>query len=105
MMKLGLKNRSGVARGRRPTRRGMSLIEIMIAMSILGFTLTSLAWLTSAVNSRGNTNNMVAMRTAVLQQQAARLRGVPYSWLSSVGAGTGTITQGAVSYSRTITLT
>lgn len=91
--------------GARHARSGMSLIEIMIAMTILAIVLTSLARLSTSVSRQGRSNSTVAMRSAVLQQQAARLGGVPYSWLASVGTGTSTITVGGISYSRTITLT
>ncbi len=83
----------------------MSLIEIMIAMSMLAIVLVTIAQLSLTVARTGRTNDLVARRTAVLQQQAARLGAIPYTTLDSLAGGTSTITVGGVSYRRTLTLT
>ena len=92
---------------RRPhtARRGMSLIEIMFAMVILGIVLVTIAKLALDAAVAGRSNNLVATRTAVLQQQAARLGAIPYTTLAGLTSSTTTITVGGTSYSRQITLT
>lgn len=87
------------------TRSGLSLIEIMIAMTMLATVLVTIAKLSLDVAQMGRTNDIVARRTAVLQQQAARLGAIPYTTLQTLSSGTATITEGGVSYTRTLTLT
>ncbi|HUX33474.1 MAG TPA: prepilin-type N-terminal cleavage/methylation domain-containing protein [Gemmatimonadaceae bacterium] len=89
----------------RPPRAGMSLIEIMIAMVMLGIVLVTIAKLSLSVAYAGRTNDLVSTRTAVLQQQAARLGAIPYTTLQAMSTSSSTITVGGTAYSRTITLT
>jgi hypothetical protein len=83
----------------------MSLIEIMIAMTMLAIVLVTIAKLSLDVAQMGRTNDLVARRSAVLQQQAAWLGAIPYTTLQTMSSGTSTITAGGVSYTRTLTLT
>jgi type II secretory pathway pseudopilin PulG len=83
----------------------MSLIEIMIAMVILGIVLVTIAKLSLDAAVAGRSNNLVATRTAVLQQQAARLGAIPYATLAGMSSGSDSITIGGTTYLRTITLT
>ena len=83
----------------------MSLIEIMFAMVILGIVLVTIAKLALDAAVAGRSNNLVATRTAVLQQQVARLSAIPYTTLAGLSTSTTTITVGGASYSRQITLT
>jgi len=89
----------------RATRSGMSLIEIMIAMVMLGIVLVTIAKLSLSVAYAGRTNDLVSTRTAVLQQQAARLGAVPYATLQAMSTSADTITVGGTAYARAITLT
>jgi prepilin-type N-terminal cleavage/methylation domain-containing protein len=86
-------------------RRGVSLIEVMFAMTMLAIVLVTIAKLSLDVATTGRANDLVARRTAVLQQQAARLGAIPYTTLQTMTAGTATITAGGVSYVRRIGLT
>lgn len=92
-------------RRRLRVRAGMSLIEIMIAMSMMAIVLVTIAKLSFNVATQGRANRLVAARTAVLQQQAARYGAMPYTTLQTKTSGTSTITMGGVSYTRTLTLT
>ena len=83
----------------------MSLIEIMFAMTILGIVLLTIAKLSLNTASAGRLNDLVATRTAVLQQQAARLGAIPYTTLAAMSSSTSTITAGGTSYQRIITIT
>lgn len=93
--------------GSRPRRRrtGMSLIEIMIAMTMLGIVLVTIAKLSLSVAYAGRVNDLVSSRTAVLQQQAARLGAIPYTTLQAMSTSADTITVGGTTYARVITLT
>lgn len=83
----------------------MSLIEIMIAMTMLGIVLVTIAKLSLSVAYAGRVNDLVSTRTAVLQQQAARLGAIPYATLQAMSTAADTITVGGTTYSRVITLT
>lgn len=83
----------------------MSLIEIMFALVILGIVLVTIAKLSLDAAVAGRANNLVATRTAVLQQQAARLGSIPYTTLSALSSQTDSISVGGTNYFRTVTLT
>jgi type II secretory pathway pseudopilin PulG len=86
-------------------RPGVSLIEIMVAMSMLAIVLVTIAGLTLSVARTGRSNDLATRRSAVLQQQAARLGAIPYTTLQTMSSGTSTITVGGVSYTRRLSLT
>ncbi len=92
-------------RARLRGRSGMSLIEVMIAMTMLAIVLVTIAKLSLDVSTVGRMNDLVARRSAVLQQQASRLGAIPYTTLQTMASGTSTIDVGGRSYNRTITLT
>ena len=73
-------------------------------MTILGIVLVTIAKLALDAASAGRTNDLVATRTAALQQQAARLGAIPYTYLSTMTSSTGTVTVGGKTYTRKITL-
>ena len=83
----------------------MSLIEIMFALVILGVVLVTIAKLSLDAAVAGRSNDLVATRTAVLQQQAARLGAIPYTTLASMSSTSDSITVGSTNYFRTVTLT
>ena len=98
-------NRATHRRARRRARAGLSLIEIMIAMSMLAVVLVTIAQLSLTVARTGRTNDLVARRTAVLQQQAARLGAIPYTTVDTMTSRTSTITVGNVGYTRKLSFT
>ncbi|MHB1862980.1 MAG: type IV pilus modification PilV family protein [Gemmatimonadaceae bacterium] len=98
-------NRHQPPRPTLPARQGFSLIEIMIAMTMLGIVLVTIAKLSLSVASAGQSNSLVANRSAALEQQAARLGAIPFTTLQTMSSKSDTITIGGIAYARTITLT
>jgi prepilin-type N-terminal cleavage/methylation domain-containing protein len=88
---------------RRPARRGgFVLIEVIVAMFILGIVLSSLAALMYSV-SRGSFKSIGgAYRNGVLLQEVNRLEALPYD---SLAVGTTTVTISALPYPHTRQLT
>jgi prepilin-type N-terminal cleavage/methylation domain-containing protein len=82
------------------TRKGFSLIEVIIAMTLLAIVLMSLAKMSLMVGIRGRTNDLVAKRTAVLQLEGNKLGALPYSTLSTWSTTTQTLTLGDFTYKR-----
>ncbi len=83
----------------------MSLIEIMFALVMLGIVLVTIAKLSLDAAVAGRSNNLVATRTAVLQQQAARLGTIPYTTLDTMASASDSIVVGSSDYFRRVTLT
>lgn len=66
---------------RRRTRWGMSVVEIMVAMMLLGTGTVAMAGLSLATARRAQANDIFTKRTALLQQQMNRLQALPYDSL------------------------
>jgi prepilin-type N-terminal cleavage/methylation domain-containing protein len=81
-------------------RKGFSLIEIIVAMTLLAIVLMSLAKMSIMVGLRGRGNDLFAKRTAVLQLESNKLGAVPYSTLSTWPTTTATLTLGDFTYKR-----
>lgn len=90
---------------RRRAPRGFTLIEVLVALTMLAMTLSSVAWLSVLVSSRGRRTEVAAQRAAALQQQVSRLGGIPFSRIDSVATGTVSVTAGSFSYTRRISIT
>jgi prepilin-type N-terminal cleavage/methylation domain-containing protein len=82
------------------SRKGFSLIEVMVAMTMLAIVLMSLAKMSLIVAVRGRGNDLFAKRTAVLQLEANKLGAIPYSTLASWSTTTTTLTLGDFTYKR-----
>lgn len=85
-------------------RRGFSLIEVMVAMTVLSIVLLSLAKVSVAVTQRGRTSALVAKRNAAMQLEANKLGGLPFSKLASWASGTDTATIDGFTYKRRLTI-
>jgi prepilin-type N-terminal cleavage/methylation domain-containing protein len=94
----------GATAGRSTGRRGFSLIEVMVAMTILSIVLLSLAKVSVAVTQRGRTNTLIAKRNAAMQLEGNKLGGLPFSKLSSWASGTDTATANGFTYKRRLTI-
>jgi prepilin-type N-terminal cleavage/methylation domain-containing protein len=81
-------------------RRGFSLIEVIIAMTLLAIVLMSLAKMSLMVAVRGRGNDLVAKRTAVLQLEGNKLGALPYATLSTWPTSAQTLTLGDFTYKR-----
>ena len=86
-------------------RRGFSLIEVMVAMTLLSIVMMSLAKVSVAVATRGRTNDLIAKRNAALQLEANKLGTIPFASLSTWPTTTKSLTLGNFSYSRQLTIT
>ncbi|HET9425080.1 MAG TPA: prepilin-type N-terminal cleavage/methylation domain-containing protein [Gemmatimonadaceae bacterium] len=91
-------------RRRRP-RRGFSLAELLVAMTLLSIVLMSLARITFTMAARGRTNDITAKRNAVLVQEANKFNAMVYDSLATASTAERTLTMGDFSFSRRISIT
>ncbi len=86
---------------------GFTLIEIMIAMTLLSITLVSLAAWTYHVARRSVNSAAVAYRTAALTEQVGRLTVLPFANLDDEDTGVDCpeITEPPFPHTRCITVT
>lgn len=68
----------------RRTRAGVSLIEVVVACTLLALTLTSLTGLTVKMAARNRKNGYTEQRTATLFQEVNRVESMPYDSLPSL---------------------
>src|SRR3954451_3991663 len=85
-------------------RKGFSLIEVMVAMTILSIVMMSLAKIGVSVAVKGRTNDLVAKRNAALQLEANKLGTVPFANLGTWSTTTRTFTNGGFTYTRRTTI-
>ena len=85
-------------------RAGVSVIEAMVALTLFGTTAIGIAGMSLTVAKRGDANDLVTKRTALLQQNMNWLQSIPYDSLPAK-AGSFTVSKGAFPYSRTIFVT
>ena len=88
-------------------RSAFTLIEVMVAMTILAIVLVSLAQASTIVAVRGRNNGLVAKRTAALTLETNKMGAAPFASLSnwlSVHSGS-TFVAGDFSYTRRMTIT
>lgn len=97
---------SHAARRRRMLGRpGFSLLEVMVAMTMLSIVLMSLAKISKVISVRSRSNDLIAKRSAILTLEANKFGAMPFDSLRAFATGTSTRTIGAFSYSRTLTVT
>lgn len=87
----------------RPARRGVSLIEIIVAMSLLAFVIGSLGLLSAKSARRGRELDLGSARTFVLMQQSNRFSVLPYDSIPIYAPRTDTVVTGRFSYLRRVT--
>jgi len=100
--------RTGPARVRARTprvRRGFSLIEIVVAMTILAVVLLSLSGLAAKAAARATNNDLMIKRTAALQLEASKLGAMPYATLATLSTSNASYTFEGFTYTRRITRT
>ena len=83
-------------------REGVSLVEVIVAMTLLGVALTSLAGLTFQAARRASTVAADSYRQGVLMQEVNRLAAVPFASLAS---GCTTVSTGTFPHTRCATVT
>lgn len=86
-------------------RAGMSLVEVLVAVSLLSISLLALARISPLLSQYGRRNDVQLNRAYVIQEQGDRLMALPYDSLKNVQTGTKTLTIQGQSWRRTITMT
>jgi len=86
-------------------RRGFSLIEVMVAMTLLSIVMMSLAKISVSVATRARMNDLVAKRNAALQLESNKFVTVPFDSLRNWPTTTKTFTRGNFAYTRRLTIT
>jgi len=84
-------------------RGGFSLIEVLVALTLLSIILMSLARVTFQMAASSRTNDTVAKRTAALIEEANKFGAMPYASLASSAATN--LTFGDFKFQRTVTVT
>ena len=90
---------------RRPRRRaGFSLIEVIIALTVLAVAMMLLARLSYLVSQTGRTNDLVSKRNMALAQESGRFAMIPFTSIAAQ-AGNTSMLVGDFSYTRKVTIT
>ena len=85
------------------SRAGLSVIEIMVAMTVLGIVIALAGRLTFAVTQYGRLNDLKTKRGYAMVQQANFIGALPYTSLTAaVLPATKSFTAGDFSYTRRI---
>ena len=87
------------------TRRGFTLVEVMVAMVLLAVVVVSVARGASSLALAGHTNDLKAKRTASLLAEVNKMGTVPFSLLSAWSTHDTTFTKGDFGYTRKLTIT
>lgn len=87
----------------RRSRDGISLIEIIVAMTLLVFVLGALSVLTTRTVKRSRDLDIGSARTFVLMQQSNRFSSLPYDSIPSYAPRIDTIVTGRYKYERRLT--
>lgn len=82
-------------------RKGVALVEVIVAMVLLGVAVSSLAGLVYSISQSGLKNTGNAYRNGMLMLEVNRLEGIPYDSIP-VGTTTYTVTGGNYAHTRTI---
>lgn len=87
-------------------RRGLSLIEIIVAIVMLGVVMTFVGRVSSAIALTNKSNSLIAKRTFAMQQQANIIGALPYASLTSaVLPASKNFTLGDFTYTRRVSMT
>lgn len=87
-------------------RRGLSLIEIMVAVMILGITMTFVGHISTGIAQSNRKSDIISKRTFAMQQQASVVGALPFSSLTTaILPATKDFTLGDFTYTRRISLT
>ena len=87
----------------RRQRGGFSLIEVLVALTLLSIILMSLARVTFQMAASSRTNDTVAKRNAALIEEANKFGAMPYASLAS--SSPTDLTFGDFKFQRTVTVT
>jgi prepilin-type N-terminal cleavage/methylation domain-containing protein len=94
-----------MVRRRRRARQGFSLVEVLVALTLLSLVLMSMAKMAFTIAAAGRLNDIVAKRTAVLTQEANKFNAMSFDSLATVSTAAKTLTMGDFKFTRTLTIT
>ena len=97
-----LRRRPAAPVPRRP-RKGVSIIEIVIAMTLLSLVIGSLGLLSARTAAKARKLDLLSARTFVLMQQSNRFSSLPYDSIPSYAPRIDTIITGRYMYERRLT--
>jgi prepilin-type N-terminal cleavage/methylation domain-containing protein len=87
-------------------RRGLSLIEVIVAITMLGVVMTFVGHISSGIAMMNKRNSLIAKRTLAMQEQANIVGALPFASLTtSVLPATKSITVGDFTFERRVSLT
>jgi prepilin-type N-terminal cleavage/methylation domain-containing protein len=87
-------------------RRGLSLIEVIVAIVMMGVVMTFIGHISSAIALMNKSNSVIAKRTFAMQQQSNFIGALPYASLTSTVLPTSkTFTLGDFTYTRRVAMT
>ena len=89
----------------RRERRGISLVEVVCAMTLLAIVIGSLGLLAAKNAARARNLDATSARTFVLAQQANRFSVLPYDSIPSYAPRTDTVVAGRFRYLRNVSYT
>ena len=90
----------------RHSRAGVSLVEIMVAMVVLGIVIAMAGRLTFALTQYGRNNDLKTKREFAMQQQANFVGALPYASINTtILPATKDFTTGDFSYRRRVAIT
>jgi prepilin-type N-terminal cleavage/methylation domain-containing protein len=89
----------------RRSKKGFSLVEVLVALTLLSLILMSLARVTFQMAASGRTNETVAKRTATLIEEANKFNAMPFDSLATVSTTTKDLTYGDFKFQRRLTIT
>jgi prepilin-type N-terminal cleavage/methylation domain-containing protein len=87
----------------RRTRRGISLIEVIIAMTLLSVVLGMLGLLSARTAAKARALDLLSARTFVLMQQSNRFSVLPYDSITAYAPRIDTVIAGRFKYLRRVT--
>lgn len=85
--------------------RGFSIVEVIVAMVLLGIAVSSLAALTYSVSQSGMIATANAYRNGVLMQEINRLEGIPYDSIAAPVTSTVVVATGPYPHTTVIRVT
>lgn len=86
-------------------RRGFSLIEVMVALTLMSVVLVSVAKIGVALTTNGRLNDIATKRNAVLQLEANKFGAVPFASLAGWSTADRSLSQGGFDYTRRLSIT
>ena len=84
-------------------RKGFVIVEVIVAMVLLGVAITSLAALVWSVSASGTRTTGDAYKNGVLMQEVNRLEGLPYDSVAN-GTFSYAVSSGVYAHSRVVTI-